>query len=405
MTTSSKDSTSSRRRFLKVAAAGAAATVAAPTVVSAQGAVSMRFQSTWPAKDIFHEYALDYAKKVNDMTGGDLKIDVLPAGAVVPAFGLLDAVSKGTLDGGHGVLVYHYGKSNALALWGSGPGFGMDANMLLAWHKYGGGKQLLAKLYASIGANVVSFPYGPMPTQPLGWFKKPVTKADDLKGVKFRTVGISIDVFSGMGAAVNALPGGEIVSAMDRGLLDAAEFNNATSDRVLGFPDVSKVCMLQSYHQNAEQLEIMFNKDKYNALPEKIRAILDNAAEAAGQDMAWKAIDRYSKDYEEMQTKDNVKFYKTPDSILQRQLEVYDEIVTKKSSDPLFKEIVESQLAFAKRATQWEQDTVVNRRMAYNHYFAKKAGAKPAASSAQPTAPAAKPAAPAAKPEAPAKKG
>jgi TRAP-type mannitol/chloroaromatic compound transport system substrate-binding protein len=112
-----------------------------------------------------------------------------------------------------------------------------------------------------------------MPSQPLGWFKKPVTKADDLKGVKFRTVGISIDVFTGMGAAVNALPGGEIVSAMDRGLLDAAEFNNASSDRVLGFPDVSKVCMLQSYHQNAEQFEIMFNKTKYDALPEKMRAI------------------------------------------------------------------------------------------------------------------------------------
>ena len=376
MTRPTKDKTTTRRRFLKVAAAGAAATVAAPSIASAQGPVSMRFQSTWPAKDIFHEYALDYAKKVNDMTGGDLKIEVLPAGAVVPAFGLLDAVSKGTLDGGHGVLVYHYGKQNALALWGSGPGYAMDANMLLAWHKYGGGKELLTKLYASIGANVVSFPYGPMPTQPLGWFKKPVTKAEDLQGVKFRTVGISIDVFSAMGAAVNALPGGEIVSAMDRGLLDAAEFNNATSDRILGFPDVSKVCMLQSYHQNAEQLEIMFNKTKYDALPEKIRAIIASAVDAAGQDMAWKAIDRYSKDYEEMQTKDKVKFYKTPDSILQKQLEVYDEIVTKKSSDPLFKEIVESQLAFAKRATQWEQDTVVNRRMAYNHYFAKPA-AKP----------------------------
>ena len=115
---------------------------------------------------------------------------------------------------------------------GLGPGFAMDANMLLSWHKYGGGKELLAKLYASIGANVVSFPYGPMPTQPLGWFKKPITKADDLKGLKYRTVGISIDVFTAMGAAVNALPGGEIVSAMDRGLLDAAEFNNASSDRV-----------------------------------------------------------------------------------------------------------------------------------------------------------------------------
>jgi TRAP-type mannitol/chloroaromatic compound transport system substrate-binding protein len=378
MTKRYKDKTSSRRAFLQgAAAAGAAAAVAAPTIASAQGPVSMRFQSTWPAKDIFHEYALDYAKKVNDMTGGDLKIEVLPAGAVVPAFGLLEAVSKGTLDGGHGVLVYHYGKQNALALWGSGPGYAMDANMLLAWHKYGGGKQLLEKLYNSIGANVVSFPYGPMPTQPLGWFKKPVTKVEDMKGLKFRTVGISIDVFSGMGLAVNALPGGEIVAALDRGLLDAAEFNNASSDRVLGFPDVSKVCMLQSYHQNAEQFEIMFNKDKYNALPDKVKAILDNAAEAAGQDMAWKAIDRYSKDYVEMQTKDKVKFYKTPDSVLQKQLEIYDQVVEKKSAEnPLFKEIVESQMAFAKRATQWEQDTVVNRRIAYNHYFGPNAKKK-----------------------------
>ena len=377
MTKPSKEKTSSRRRFLKAAAAGAAATVAAPSIASAQGPTSMRLQSTWPAKDIFHEYALDYAKKVNDMTGGDLKIEVLPAGAVVPAFGLLEAVSKGTLDGGHGVLVYHYGKQNALALWGSGPGYAMDANMLLAWHKYGGGKELLEKLYASIGANVVSFPYGPMPTQPLGWFKKPMTKAEDLQGVKFRTVGISIDVFTGLGAAVNALPGGEIVSAMDRGLLDAAEFNNASSDRILGFADVSKICMLQSYHQNAEQFEIMFNKTKYDALPEKMKAIIAVATEAAGQDMAWKAIDRYSKDYEELQTKDKVKFYKTPDSVLQKQLDIYDQVVEKKSADnPLFKEIVESQMAFAKRATQWEQDTVVSRRMAYNHYFGPNAKKK-----------------------------
>ncbi|MDR6660491.1 TRAP transporter substrate-binding protein [Tardiphaga sp. 866_E4_N2_1] len=374
---SSKDRTPSRRRFLKVATAGAAASVVAPAIAQAQGPISMRWQSTWPAKDIFHEYALDYAKKVNDMTGGDLKIEVLPAGAVVPAFGLLDAVSKGTLDGGHGVMVYHYGKQTALALWGSGPAYAMDANMLLAWHKFGGGKELLAKLYASINANVVSLPYGPMPTQPLGWFKKPVTKADDLKGVKFRTVGISIDVFTGLGAAVNALPGGEIVSAMDRGLLDAAEFNNASSDRILGFPDVSKTCMLQSYHQNAEQFEILFNKTKYDALPEKLRAIIAGAADAAGQEMSWKAIDRYSQDYAEMQSKDKVKFYKTPDSILQKQLEVYDEVVAKKSAEnPLFKEISESQQAFAKRATQWEQDTVVNRRMAYNHYFGPNAKKK-----------------------------
>jgi TRAP-type mannitol/chloroaromatic compound transport system substrate-binding protein len=373
-------SVTSRRKFLRGAtAAGGAAALGFPMIAKAQGPISMRWQSTWPAKDIFHEYAVDFAKKVNDMTGGDLKIEVLPAGAVVPAFGLFDAISKGTLDGGHGVLVYHYGKQNALALWGSGPAFGMDANMLLSWHKYGGGKDLLNKLIASVGGNIVSFPYGPMPTQPLGWFKKPLTKAEDFKGLKFRTVGISIDVFTALGAAVNALPGGEIVPAMDRGLLDAAEFNNATSDRILGFPDVSKVCMLQSYHQNAEQFEISFNKTKFDALPAKMKAIIENAVEAASQDMSWKAIDRYSKDYMEMQSKDKVRFYKTPDAVLQRQLTGYDAAAAKKAEgNALFKEIEASQKAFAARAVRWDLDTNVSRRMAYNHYFGK-AAAKPAA--------------------------
>jgi len=375
--------TSARRKFLTGAAAATAgaATLGFPMIAKGQaGPISMRWQSTWPSKDIFHEYALDYAKTVNDMTGGDLRIEVLPAGAVVPAFGLLDAVSKGTLDGGHGVVVYHYGKQNALALWGSGPGYGMDANMLLAWHRWGGGKELLEKLYASIGANVVSFPYGPMATQPLGWFKKPITKAADLKGLKYRTVGLSVDVFTAMGMAVNALPGGEIVPAMDRGLLDAAEFNNMSSDRLLGFPDVSKVCMLQSFHQNAEQFEIMFNKTKYDALPAKLKAVIANAVSAASQELTWKAIDRYSKDYIELQTKDKVKFYKTPDAILQQQLEAYDQVVVKKSAgNPLFAEIVASQQKFAERAVKWDMDNNVNRRMAYNHYYGpKKAAAKKA---------------------------
>jgi TRAP-type mannitol/chloroaromatic compound transport system substrate-binding protein len=378
MNESPTQSTTQRRRFLKRAATATVGTtvLAAPALAQAPAVVNLRFQSTWPSKDIFHEYALDFAKKVNDMTGGELKIEVLPAGAVVPAFGLLDAVSKGTLDGGHGVLGYNYGKQNALALWNSGPAFGMDANMLLAWHKYGGGHELLTKLYASIGGNVVSFLYGPMATQPLGWFKKPITKTEDFKGLKFRTNGLAIDLFTAMGAAVNALPGGEIVPAMDRGLLDGAEFNNATSDRVLGFPDVSKVCMLQSYHQSAETFEVMFNKTKYEALPAKMKAIIANAIEAASADMSWKAIDRYSKDYIELQTKDRVKFYKTPDTVLQAQLKLWDAILEKKSAEnPLFKEVVASQKAFAERAVKWDQDTIISRRMAMNHFFGAPAAA------------------------------
>ena len=372
-----------RRKFLAGAGAAGAGALAFPMIAKSQSVTNFRFQSTWPAKDIFHEYANDFAKKVNDMTGGELRIEVLPAGSVVPAFGLLDAVSKGTLDGGHGVVVYHYGKNPSLALWGSGPSFGMDANMLLSWHKYGGGAAMLEEVYKTVGADVKSYVYGPMPTQPLGWFKKPITKIEDMKGMKFRTVGISIDMFTAMGVSVNALPGGEIVPAMDRGLLDGAEFNNASSDRLLGFPDVAKICMLQSYHQNAEQFEILFNGAKYRALPAKLRAILDNTVEAASADMSWKAVGRYSKDYMEMQTQQGVKFFKTPDAVLRSQLRVFDEVVNKKAAEnPLFKKIVESQRAFAARAVKWDLETNVQRRMAYDHYFrpaaapAKKAEAK-----------------------------
>lgn len=362
-----------RRQFLKNTAVGAsgAAALAAPMISTAQP-VSFRFQSTWPAKDIFHEYANDFAKKVNDMAGGRLKIEVLPSGSVVPAFQLLDAVNKGTLDGGHGVLAYHYGKSNALALWGSGPAFGMDPNMVLAWHYYGGGKALLEEIYKSLNIDVVSFVYGPMPTQPLGWFKKPIAKVEDLKGLKYRTVGLAVDVFTELGAAVNPLPGGEIVPALDRGLIDAAEFNNATSDRVLGFADVVKNCMLQSFHQSGEQFEILFNKAKYDALPGELKSVIDYAVQASSADMSWKAIERNSNDYIELK-KAGVKFYKTPDAILRAQLDVWDKVIAKKSGEnPAFKKVLDSQKAFAQRAGQWQNDYMVDFKMAYNHYFAAK---------------------------------
>ncbi len=367
------EATSQRRKFLAGAAAATGAAVTGfPMIAKAQAPISLRFQSTWPAKDIFHEYATDFAGRVNAMASGKLKIEVLPAGSVVKAFDLLDAVSKGTLDGGHGVVAYWYGKNSALALWGSGPAFGMDPNMVLAWHNYGGGKALLEEIYKGLNMDVQSFLYGPMPTQPLGWFKKPIAKAEDLKGLKFRTVGLSIDVFTDMGLAVNALPGSEIVPAMDRGLLDAAEFNNASSDKLLGFPDVAKVCMLQSFHQASEQFEILFNKKKYDTLPVELKSIIQYAVDASSADMSWKAIDRYSKDYGELE-KAGVKFYKTPDPILQQQLKSWDTVIAKKNAEnALFKKVNESMRVFAQRAGRWQNDTMVNYRMAYNHFFAKK---------------------------------
>jgi len=369
MTASSKPT---RRRNLLKGAAVAAGAMSAPMISQAQ-TTSLRFQSTWPSKDIFHEYANDFAKKVNDMAGARLKIEVLPAGAVVPAFQLLEAVNKGTLDGGHGVVAYHYGKNSALALWGSGPAFGMDPNMVLSWHNYGGGKALLDEIYKSINMDVVSYLYGPMPTQPFGWFKKPIAKVEDVKGTKFRTVGLAVDMYTDMGAAVNPLPGGEIVPALDRGLIDGAEFNNASSDRLLGFPDVAKNCMLQSFHQSGEQFEILFNKGKYDALAAELKSIIDYAVQASSADMSWKAIQRNSQDYIELK-KAGVKFYKTPDAILRAQLASWDKIMAKKGGEnALFKKVLDSQKVFAERAGQWQNDYSVDFKMAYNHYFGRSA--------------------------------
>jgi len=373
--------TAGRRGLLKGAAVAAGA-LSAPMIATAQTA-TLRFQSTWPAKDIFHEFANDFAKKVNDMASGRLRIEVLPAGAVVPAFQLLDAVNKGTLDGGHGVVAYHYGKNTALALWGSGPAFGMDPNMVLSWHYYGGGKALLEEIYKSLNIDVVSYLYGPMPTQPLGWFKKPIANVGQIKGLKFRTVGLAVDVFKELGAAVNPLPGGEIVPALDRGLIDAAEFNNASSDRVLGFPDVTKNCMLQSFHQSGEQFEILFNKAKLEALPAELRAIIDYAVQASSADFSWKAIDRNSKDYIELKTKDKVNFYKTPDAILRAQLDAWDKVTAAKSTEnPFFKRVMDSQRAFAQRAGSWQNDYMVDFKMAWNRYFRQPA--RPAQAAQQP---------------------
>ncbi len=372
--TDSTTAPGNRRRFVAAATAATAgaATLGFPMIATAQ-TISLRFQSTWPQKDIFHEYATDFAARVNEMAGSKVKIEVLPAGAVVKAFDLLDAVNKGTLDGGHGVLAYWYGKNSALALWGSGPAFGMDPNMVLAWHQYGGGRQMLEEIYKALNLDVTSFVYGPMPTQPLGWFKKPVSKPEDIKGLKYRTVGLSIDIFTKMGAAVNALSGGDIVPAMDRGLLDAAEFNNATSDRILGFPDVAKVCMLQSFHQCSENFEILFNKKKYDALPKEVKSIIEHAVESSSAEMSWKAIDRYSKDYIEMQQKQSVKFYKTPDTVLRAQLKAWDEIIAAKAAEnAMFKKVLGSQRAFAQRAVRWQNDTNVDYKMAYNHFFGAK---------------------------------
>ncbi|MGF1486695.1 MAG: TRAP transporter substrate-binding protein [Prochloraceae cyanobacterium] len=330
---------------------------------------NLKIQSTWAAKDIFQEILQDWADKVSEMSGGRLTIDLLPVGSVVGTSELLNAVSEGVLDGGHGFPAYWFGLNRAFSLFGTGPSFGMNGEMLLGWIRYGGGQELYDELLAKLNRNVVSFFHGPVPTQPLGWFNSRINSPQDLEGLKYRTAGIALDVFKDMGVSAQFIGGSEVVSSLERGVIDAAEFTNTTSDRLLGFPDVRKVLMVQSYHQPLEILELTINKNKYESLPADLQAILKYAAMAQSADFVWKFMDRNSKDYQAIKDS-GVEVYKTPQSVLQAQLEGWDEVVEKESAtDPFFAKVIESQKEWAKRVGKWSLDITVENQTAYDHYF------------------------------------
>jgi TRAP-type mannitol/chloroaromatic compound transport system substrate-binding protein len=364
--------TDTRRRFLTGAtavAAGAAATVAMPNVSRAQTTV-LKMQGAWGAKDIFNDMAQEYVTRVNEMAGGRLTIEYLIAGAVVKPFSLQDAVNDGVLDGGHHVTAYWYGKNKAASLFGTSPVWGWNAHQGLAWIHQGGGQALYDELIQQVlGLNVVGFFAMPMPTQPLGWFKDVPATADDLKGLKYRTVGLAADVMQSMGMAVAQLPGGEILPAMERGVIDAFEFNNPTSDRRFGAQDVSKNYMMSSYHQATEYFEIIFNKAKYDSLPQEHQAILKYAAEAASTSNFATAMDNYSNDLEWLRTEAGVTLTRTDPSILQAQLAAWDAVLPGLMEDPFFAKVVESQKAWAKRVVYYDLFNSADYRLAYEHYF------------------------------------
>jgi TRAP-type mannitol/chloroaromatic compound transport system substrate-binding protein len=364
-----------RRRFLGRAVTGAAgaAAMAAPMTAVAQSPIVLKMQGSWGAKDIFNEMAEEYVKRVNEMAGGRLRIDYLVAGAVVKPFEVMDAVSKGVLDAGHTVPVYWYGKSKVASLFGSGPINGCDAPQTLAWIYRGGGLALYNELLAKLNLNVVGFFAMPMPTQPLGWFKKPIKEAKELQGLKYRTVGLAADLFQAMGAKVTQLPGGEIIPALEKGVIDAFEFNNPTSDMRFGAQDVIKNYMMGSYHQAMEFFEITFNKSKWNALPKDLQAILQYGVEAANSSNWWTAMDNYSRDLQELISKHKVNVIRTPKSVFQEQLKAWD-VLTKKLSDedPFFKKVVESQMAWAKRVAYYMFVNEADYAMGYEHVHKMK---------------------------------
>ncbi len=362
--------TPSRRKFFKAAAATgavAAATLAMPSI--AKAATTLKVQAAWGG-GIFLENAQAYVKRVNDMAGGSLKIDLLPVNSVVKTSQMQDAVHRGVLDGAHYVPAYWYSKSPAASLFGTGPCWGWSAQELLGWIQYGGGMQLFNKLMGSLGLNLVSFFNSPMPAQPLGWFKEQIKKSSQMKGLKYRTVGLAADVLGEMGMSVVQLPGGEIQPAMKSGLIDAAEFNNPTSDSDFGMQDVSKHYHLASFHQSQEAFEITFNKKKFDGLAPELQKILEYASEAENSNFFWHNTLRYADDLVKLKNKLGVNVYRTPDGVMQDQLKAWD-IITKKFSkkDPFFAEVVKSQKVYAKKVMAYLLLNQPDYGMAYKHHF------------------------------------
>jgi TRAP-type mannitol/chloroaromatic compound transport system substrate-binding protein len=368
---------SSRRNFMKTAAvaAGAAgvATLGFPNVARAKP-VRLKMQGAWGSKSVFNTMAKQYVTRVNEMSGGSLKIDYLVSGAVVKAFRVQDAVHKGILDAGHQVSVYWYGKSKVASLFGTGPVFGQNAHHTLSWMYNGGGLELYNELIASLGLNTVGFFCMPMPTQPLGWFKKKINSSKDMVGLKYRTVGLAADLMQRMGLKVTQLPGGEIVPAFERGVIEAFEYNNPTADKDFGAHDVSKIYMMGSYHQAAEFFEIIFNKTTFNKLAKEHQAILRYSAEAASSANLWLAYDQYSKDLQWLKKVAKVNVYRTPQSVMDDQLVAWDKIIVDLEKDPFFKKVLKSQKEFSHRAAYYELLNAADYKLAYEHYFPGELG-------------------------------
>lgn len=371
-TMQTKQQSYNRRSFIKGGAAVgavAAGSLAAPAV-HAQKTLTIKMQSSWPASDVFQEMAKQFVERIEAMSGGRIKIELMPAGAVVAAFQVLDAVQDGVLDIAHSVPVYWYGKNKAASLFGTGPVFGGNANTMLGWFYKGGGQELYRELTQDImGLNIIGFMGFPMFPQPFGWFKNEVNKASDLKGFRYRTVGLAADLLQNMGMAVAQLPGGEIVPAMERGVIDAFEFNNPTSDRRFGAADVAKNYYLSSYHQASESFEFIFNKDFYEDLDPDLQAMLRYGVEAASTANTMLALDQYSRDLEELRTQDGVTVHRTSKDILSAQIESWDKIIAQLEKDPFMKKCLDSQRAWVKRVAYFEIMAGTDLVTAYNHYF------------------------------------
>ena len=348
-------------RLTRRAALGSAAAtvVAAPTLALAQAVTRLKVQTAVPTSSIYFDLMKRFGDRVDKMSNGRIKMEILPDGAVVNAFEILDAVDKGVVDGGYAWAHYWSGKNTAAALFSNpaaGAGTGMDQLSHVAWLFQGNGMQLYKKLFAEgLKVNVEPFMVQPMGPDPLGWFKTEIRSLEDFKKLKYRSPpGLTAEIFKDMGVAAVAMPGGEIVPAAQRGVIDAAEWIGPADDMNLGFHNVFKHYYLQGLHQSTDVGEFLMNKTTWNRLPADLKAVVEGAAMASMTETYTYNVYRNAVAVEKLKTEHKVAIHDTPKDIFPAFIRSTNTVYDREAGrNPLFKEVLDSQRAFAKQVVPY----------------------------------------------------
>jgi TRAP-type mannitol/chloroaromatic compound transport system substrate-binding protein len=362
------------RRPVQALIAVVLVTLLVPVTAAAQKIV-LKAQSSWPAVEPAHENFLAFASRVEKLSGGRLKIETLAGGAVVPPFEVVDAVNRKVLDAAHTWLGYLVGKHPAAVLMVGAPGgpFGLDNFDFLGWLHNRGGAELRDEFWRDIvKLNVITFPTAPAAPQMLGWFKRPIKGVRDLKGLKIRAVGMNAQILKEIGASVVSLPGGEIVPAAERGVIDAAEWATPFQDYKLGFHHVWKYYYMPSFHEMTVMIDFVINRDMWNKLSPDLQEIIRAAAVEAWI-LYWnRANVENAGVLRELQEKHGVKIERTPDDVLLKQLEVWDQIATHEAAkDPFFKRVLDSQRQYASQVVVARRDMDPLYQLLRDHYWKK----------------------------------
>ncbi len=346
-----------------------------PERAIAQAPTKLKMQASWPVASTFMDNFKMFADRVKKVSGGRLEIETMPAGTVVPAFEVVDATHKGVLDGAHTWSGYLIGKHPAAVLFTGGPGgpFGMDLFDHLGWFYEGGGQEMFNEWYEKIiGRDVIGFPICPFTPQMFGWFKQPFKGWADLKGRKFRAVGMNAQLLSKAGAAVVSIPGGEIVPAGERGVIDAAEWCCPTEDMKLGFHNIWKHYYGPSMHEMTESGDLVINKAVWNKLSPEFQEVIRTAATETYVRWWLQHVRNNSKGLEDLRAA-KVNLTRTPDEVLKKQLEVWDQIREEfAAKDAFFKKVMDSQKAYAQLVVNGRQTMFPSYEFAANHYWKKK---------------------------------